>query len=972
MNPESPAPDALEVRITALLLGELEGAAAAELEDAIQRDPKLGRLRDRLRMTIELVQEANADNAAATEPAPASARLSESRRVELLRQFKVLPVTHPRPGRIDWLWGIPMAAAAGLIAVLSALNLSVATWDRAKSAHYAAASDSANQPLARSLASSPSMTGASLEPRAGQDVSRVTNGEVESLMRTLDRAEQLMLQPYGGRRTPMAAEPPIAELRAKEQSAQQMGARVNELAPAGQPTPGYVSTQEQPINLFGKPTESPRSDLDNDGRAGASINTSAVEPRSASGAVPGGGPLPGSSFGGGGVDPTISQLPAPLAVTPPDFLNPPENRAAGLGTNRQMDFRGSVYTAGQAGNQPEYRHNLSTYWADGNRSAANGLVLRDSVDVKVPVQGDQPTLGRALRMGQTVLPALPPPALAVPELQAVPQSGLALDVPPVPMLPQATEEGQTKEAKQAGGGLVQRVEEALKAEPERLRSLQLAVEDGIQRGLGYGYAGDGAEHYAIAPSDAVASYGLERLAEAEVQDKPVAAPEPQPEVLTVEQPISTFSLNVSDVSYKLAAASLENGVLPDPSTIRSEEFINAFDYRDPEPPSGQAVALAWERARYPFAHDRELVRLSVCTAAQGRAANRPLNLVLLLDNSGSMERADRVRIIREAMRVLATQIQPQDRVSVVSFARTARLWVDGLPGTQANELPERIGELTPEGGTNLEAALGLAYETAARHFVAGGVNRVVLLTDGAANLGTIDPHQLKGRVESNRHKGIALDCFGIGWEGYNDDLLEILARNGDGRYGFINTPEDAAARFADQLAGALRIAAANVKVQVEFNPDRVAAYRQVGYAKHQLTAEQFRDNTVDAAEIGAAEAGNALYLIRFSPQGQGPLGVVRARYQDPATGEFAEEAWVLPDLGPAPALEASSPSLRLAGAAAAFAEWLARSPFAGDVSPDRVLRLLEGVPEAFAPDPRPQQLREMAFQSSVLAGGSTK
>src|SRR5262249_20347578 len=139
------------------------------------------------------------------------------------------------------------------------------------------------------------------------------------------------------------------------------------------------------------------------------------------------------------------------------------------------------------------------------------------------------------------------------------------------------------------------------------------------------------------------------------------APIPQPEVQTRDNAFSTFSLNVSDVSFKLAGASLEKGVMPEPATVRSEEFINAFDYRDPEPLPGVPISFAWERARYPFAHNRDLLRFSVKTAAEGRQPGRPLNLVLLLDNSGSMERADRVQIIHEALRVLATQLQPLDK-----------------------------------------------------------------------------------------------------------------------------------------------------------------------------------------------------------------------------------------------------------------------------------------------------------------------
>lgn len=456
----------------------------------------------------------------------------------------------------------------------------------------------------------------------------------------------------------------------------------------------------------------------------------------------------------------------------------------------------------------------------------------------------------------------------------------------------------------------------------------------------------------------------------EPKAKPPAAPAPtpQPEVQTSENAFSTFSLNVSDVSFKLAAASLERGQMPEPASVRSEEFINAFDYRDPEAPPGVPIAFAFERARYPFAHNRDLLRFSLKTAAQGRQAGRSLNLVLLLDNSGSMERADRVRIIHQALRVLAAQLQPQDMLSVVTFARTARLWVDGVPGSQAAQVAEEVSGLTPQGGTNLEEAMNLAYQTALRHYLANGINRVVLLTDGAANLGEVDPARLKQKVEAHRQQGIALDCFGIGWEGYHDDLLEVLSRNGDGRYGFINTPEEAAEGFAGQLAGALHVAAADVKVQVEFNPARVSAYRQIGYAKHQLTKEQFRDNTVAAAEIGAAESGNALYVAEVNPPGEGPLAIVRVRYKVPGTSEYHEHEWVASYTGNAAPLEHASPALRLAATASAFSEWLVSSPFAGEVTPDRLLGYLGGVPEVYGPDGRPKRLEWMIRQAKSIAG----
>ncbi|MGO8676018.1 MAG: YfbK domain-containing protein [Limisphaerales bacterium] len=463
-----------------------------------------------------------------------------------------------------------------------------------------------------------------------------------------------------------------------------------------------------------------------------------------------------------------------------------------------------------------------------------------------------------------------------------------------------------------------------------------------------------------------AQAGVDRSDQPARRQRATSAPVPQPEVRTRENTFSTFSLNVSDVSFKLAAASLKKGMMPEPATVRSEEFINAFDYRDPEAPAGVPVAFACERARYPFAQNRDLLRFSLKTAAQGREAGRPLNLVLLLDNSGSMERADRVRIIHEALRVLAAQLQAQDKLSVVTFARTARLRVDGVPGSQAGHVAEEVGGLTPQGGTNLEEALNLAYETALRHYLANGINRVVLLTDGAANLGNVEPEALKQKVEAHRKQGVALDCFGIGWEGYNDDLLEVLSRNGDGRYGFLNTPEEAAAGFAGQLAGALRVAASDVKVQVQFNPARVTAYRQVGYARHQLAKEQFRDNTVSAAQIGAAESGNALYVIEIDPRGDGPLGVVRVRYKVPATGEYREQEWTVAYTGSAVPLEKAGPALRLAAVAGAFSEWLASSPFAAEATPERLLGYLGGVPDAYGPDARPRKLEWMIRQAQSL------
>lgn len=440
------------------------------------------------------------------------------------------------------------------------------------------------------------------------------------------------------------------------------------------------------------------------------------------------------------------------------------------------------------------------------------------------------------------------------------------------------------------------------------------------------------------------------------------------ETSTRDNAFSTFSLNVSDVSFRLAEAALNKGRLPERQTVRAEEFINAMNYHDPAPGTGERLSFAWEQARDPFTHNRDLIRLSVQTGAIGRSKGKPLNLVVALDRSGSMERPDRVAIVRNALNALARKLTPDDRVSLVAFARTPRLVIDGMPGGDPECLVELVDSLMPQGGTNLEAALDLACEIAARHFRRDGVNRVILLTDGAANLGDTDPARLKRKAEAQRRRGVALDCFGVGWDGYNDALLEELSRNADGRYGFLNDPARASAVFADQLAGALRVAARDVKTQVEFNPARVRSWRQVGYEKRQLKKEDFRNNAVDAAEIGAAETGTAVYSVEVDPRGVGPIGVARVRFQNPDTGRYEERAWTLFHRPQAPALADSSPSMRLAGCAAKFAGWLGGNPWERGVRLGDLRMILAGTETVFANDRAPARLLSMIARAEMLVG----
>jgi secreted protein with Ig-like and vWFA domain len=415
------------------------------------------------------------------------------------------------------------------------------------------------------------------------------------------------------------------------------------------------------------------------------------------------------------------------------------------------------------------------------------------------------------------------------------------------------------------------------------------------------------------------------------------------EVASADEPFSTFSLHVSDASFKLAQAAMERGEVPAAEGIRPEEFYNAFDYGDPAPASGEPVVCVTEQSAHPAFAQRNLLRIGVRTGSQGRGASTPLNLTLLLDHSGSMEREDRNAGLAMAVRQLSVLLKEGDTITVAGFSRQPRLLADRLPGARAQELNELIARTPSEGGTNLEEGLKLGEELAKRQFNPAAQNRVVLFTDGAANLGDARPEALQARIEGLRQQGIAFDAAGFGADGLNDKLLERLTRNGNGRYYVVDGPEDADAGFAKQLAGAFRPAAENVKVQVRFNPARVAKYKLIGFEEHRLQKEDFRNDAVDAAEMAAEEAGNALYQIETLPQGEGEVGEVSVRFRDVASGQMVERTWTIPYDAQAPAFDKATPSIQLAGLAAFTAEKLRAAPMADAVDFQQLGQVYAGV-----------------------------
>ncbi len=447
-----------------------------------------------------------------------------------------------------------------------------------------------------------------------------------------------------------------------------------------------------------------------------------------------------------------------------------------------------------------------------------------------------------------------------------------------------------------------------------------------------------------------------------------AAPLLVDEIKAADEPFSTFSLHVSDVSFLLARAALAGGRLPDRESVRPEEFYNAFDYGDPAPGSGEQIGCKIEQAAHPELQERNLVRIAMKVAATGRGQGQALRLTVLLDTSGSMERADRAAAVRKAIEVLATLLGPQDEVTLVGFARQPRLLVDGLPGDQAGKLVDIVKRTPPQGGTNMEEAIKLAGEMAQRHEVAGAQNRIVMLTDGAANLGDANPDKLGDQVAALRQKGITFDACGVGGDGLEDDVLEALTRKGGGRYYLLNGPGDADAGFARQLAGALHPAAEDVKVQVRFNPGRVGSYKLIGFEKNRLKTEDFRNDKVTAAQLAAEEAGVAVYQVQALPEGDGAIGEVFVRFRDPESGRVTEQSWTIPYEAQTPALDKAAPSMQLATVSALMAEKLQGGPVGDAVDIDSLAQVVGQVRSHYAQQSRVQDLATMYQEMRRLEG----
>ena len=458
-----------------------------------------------------------------------------------------------------------------------------------------------------------------------------------------------------------------------------------------------------------------------------------------------------------------------------------------------------------------------------------------------------------------------------------------------------------------------------------------------------------------------------------------------PFLSAARNPLSTFSIDVDTASYANVRRFLGSGRLPPPDAVRIEELVNYFRYDYPEPAGAAPFSITTEVAGCPWAPDHRLVLVGLRGRSLDLARVPPRNLTFLLDVSGSMSSPDKLPLLKSALRLLASTLREQDRVAIVVYAGAAGVVLPPTSGADREAIEAALDSLAAGGSTAGGAGIELAYRVAARSFLPGGINRVILATDGDFNVGVSSEGELVRLIEEKRDTGVFLSVLGFGHGNLQDSRMEKIADHGNGNYSYIDSASEARKVLVSEAGATLVAIAKDVKIQVEFNPARVAAYRLVGYENRALRTEDFADDRKDAGEIGAGHTVTALYEI--VPAGvavelpaveplryQAPpaasvaarhdeLATVKLRHKEPQGERSRLQTVVVRDaaFGAEPSGE-----LRFVSAVAAFGMLLRGSEHRGEASWAQVRDLAEGALGADAGGYRAQFL-DLVGQAEALS-----
>lgn len=439
----------------------------------------------------------------------------------------------------------------------------------------------------------------------------------------------------------------------------------------------------------------------------------------------------------------------------------------------------------------------------------------------------------------------------------------------------------------------------------------------------------------------------------ETEGEAYANAAPNPVHSTAETPVSTFSVDVDTASYAVIRAMLNAGQRPDPQAVRIEEMINYFPYAYPAPQAGGAPFLPSVAVMpTPWNADTRLVRIALQGRMPAQEDRPPLNLVLLIDTSGSMDDPAKLPLLKQSLGMMLGELRAEDQVAIVAYAGSAGEVLPPTPAAERATILAALDRLDAGGPTAGAEGLDLAYRLGARMKQAGEVSRVLLATDGDFNLGPSDPAALADYIARQRDSGLYLSVLGFGRGNLDDAVMQSLAQSGNGTASYIDTLQEARKVLVDQLTGALFPIADDVKIQVEWNPAQVAEYRLIGYETRALRREDFNNDRVDAGEIGAGHQVTALYEItppgspallndplRYGPPSNAEadpgaeLGFVRLRYKAP--GETKSALIEVPVLASA----AADPDARFAAAIAGFGQLLGGASYLGDWGWDQAIEL---------------------------------
>ena len=403
-----------------------------------------------------------------------------------------------------------------------------------------------------------------------------------------------------------------------------------------------------------------------------------------------------------------------------------------------------------------------------------------------------------------------------------------------------------------------------------------------------------------------------------------------PSIDTEDDHLSTFALDVDTGSYTIMRSYLKDGNLPPPESVRVEEYVNYFGQGYENPLAHQAFGIYVDGAPSPFTQNErnQMLRVGIQGYQVPEYERKDAALTFVIDVSGSMDLDNRLGLVKRSLELLVEQLHSEDTVSIVVYGTEAHVILDATSGSDKGTILEAIYSLHPEGVTNAEAGIRLGYKMAMRAFKPEGINRVILCSDGVANFGATESDVILSEIRHKVEEGVTLTTVGFGVDNYNDVLMEQLADNGNGFYAYVDDLSEARRLFIDQITGTLQTIAMDAKVQVDFNPEVVKKYRLVGFENRAIADNDFRNNSVDAGEIGAGHSVTALYEVKLYPEAEGKIATVFMRWQDPDTHQVVElsKDFNTGELGSE--FEESNPYFQRAVVVAEYAEILKHSYWA--------------------------------------------